>query len=623
MGVVLPMVSQKGEARQTARDINLLELTSAQQDRLPKLSQSLSPLPPTDLSEDLSEDLLANSPPPLWANNDTPSTSSSNLELPPSSRELPSLNLPPLPPIASYMDLSSLPPIISSEPILSELQIERTRPRQPVPSQINSGLPQYPGLANPISQGTGPRQLPLPPADRQIYQSGTSQLPLATDLQAYRPPGVNSPFSQLPEVEPSVIGPQEFPELSGRSEFEGLSVASAPRHLGPLPEKIPQQAIDELRRLQAQNRARNLEGTAAVRLRSPQAANIPTGTTVELRPPPEGQREIAAASQPEAAAGSTETGQKIPQQAAVPEKIPQQAIDELRRLQAQKRAELAVRSSDPQVAVAPLSSPPETAVAVPEKIPQQAIEQLRRLQAQKRAELAVRSSDPQVAVAPLSSPPETAVAVPEKIPQQAIEQLRRLQAQKRAELEASNDSQDQAATSLPSTTVESAPETVAAKPMVSAPEATPTEIDSKIPDRAIAQLRQLQQQFAYNPAGTTKAEALGNIQAWLSASQETASNPELLWEAKRITAEYPDAACRYGLDKNATDATVGVLVDPEGKISSPPDTIKSTGYALLNDIALEAASSYDFAAAGEYKAYLLEIKFSHGDGCASTAASSQ
>jgi len=76
------------------------------------------------------------------------------------------------------------------------------------------------------------------------------------------------------------MSPQQFPDFSrffgpsadrtaegsrsiqsGRSAFEGLPVASALRVVGPLPEKIPQQAIDELRRLQAQNRASNLEGT--------------------------------------------------------------------------------------------------------------------------------------------------------------------------------------------------------------------------------------------------------------------------------------------------------------------------------------------------------------------------
>jgi len=529
LGVVLPMISGKGEEQQTTREVNLLELTAAQQDRLPKLDQ---PLPPTTLSNDL----LANSLPQSWADLGTPSRSSSAGVPQPSTPELPSLNLPPLPPIPSYIDLSSLPPITSSEPILSQLQIDRdrpadgpkNRPRQlPLPPEINSG---------PVGQ------LPLPP-DLQVEpfrknRSRTSQLPLATDLQAYRPPGVKSPFSQLLQVEPSVMSPQQFPDFSqtaegsrsvqsGRSAFEGLPVASALRVVGPLPEKIPQQAIDELRRLQAQNRASNLEGTVA--------AGIPTGTTVELTPLVEAQRANSSAPKPEAA-GLT--------------KIPQQAIDELQRLQAEKQ--------------------PGTQAATSQTV-----------------------ASPQGA------------------------------------------------------TAESQPETVAAKPMVSAPETTPTSEVAKIPERAnrvqrrppcrsparqrdgwalsdtIATLRQLQQKFAYNPAGTTPAEALASIQAWLDASKKAASNPELLWEPKRITASYPDAASRIGLDKNATDATVGVLVDPEGKISSQPETIESTGYALLNDIAMDAASSYDFAASGEYKAYLLEIKFSHSDSCAGTAASGQ
>ncbi|MGK7902176.1 MAG: hypothetical protein AB4352_12340 [Hormoscilla sp.] len=554
LGVALPMISEKGEAQQTTREVNLVELTAAQQDRLPKLSPSLSPVGPT---EPELEDLLANSP--------LPSSSPSAAETPPSISSLPSLNLPPLPPIASYIDLSSLPPIASSEPILSQLQINPDRPvRQlSLPPEIDRGpvrqLPVPPEIS-PIGQ------LPVPP-DRQIAGGETRQLPLSMDLQAYRPPGVNSPFSQLPQVEPSVINPQEFPRQSERSEFEPLPVASAPRHVGPLPEKIPQQAIDELRRLQAQNRARNLEGTVAVRLDSPLAASIPTGTTVELMPLGEAERAIETEGQAEGADSST----------AVPEKIPQQAIEELRRLQAVHRAELAQRSSATPVAVAPLTIAPEG-----------------------------------------PGQPETTAAVPEKIPQQAIEELRRLQAENRAELLADNDSEDRLATSQTSATAESPPATVAAKPPVSAPEAT-AEV-AKIPDRAIAKLRELQQQFAYNPAGTTPAEALASIQTWLDASKKAAENPELLWEPKRITASYPDVACRYGLDKNATDATVGVLLDPEGKISSQPETIKSTGYALLNDIALEAASSYNFAAAGEYKAYLLEIKFSHSDSCERTAA---
>ncbi|MBC6424228.1 MAG: hypothetical protein GDA38_24120 [Hormoscilla sp. SP12CHS1] len=93
----------------------------------------------------------------------------------------------------------------------------------------------------------------------------------------------------------------------------------------------------------------------------------------------------------------------------------------------------------------------------------------------------------------------------------------------RAELLASNDSSEEAATSQTvaspqGATAESQPETVAAKLMVSAPETTPTSEVAKIPERAIATLRQLQQKFAYNP--TTPAEALASIQAWLDASKK-------------------------------------------------------------------------------------------------------
>jgi len=604
------MMSEKGEAQQTTREVNLLELTAAQQDRLPKLYPSLPPTAPD-------KDLLANSLPPSSADNGTPLTTSSSLERPPSSPELPSLNLPPLPPIPSYIDLSSLPPSITSEPILSQLQIERepfrqNRPRQlPLPPEINSGL---------IGQ------LPVPP-DLQINRSRTPQLPLATDLQAYRPPGVNlnSPFSQLPQVEPSVLSPQQFPEQSGRSEFEGLPVASAPRHLGPLPEKIPQQAIDELRRLQAQNKARNLEGTVA--------ASIPTGTTVELMPQAEAQRAIASAPKP---------------------KIPQQAIDELQQLQAEQQpgteaaTELGLSSIPSgaftvpeKSAAAPVHGQSETARSLPRKIPQQALDELRRLQALHRAELlasndsseeaatdqivassggtteveAVKNSEEEAATSQTVASPQGATAESQQETVAAKPMVSAPEATPTAEV--------QTVASPQGATAASQQETVAAKPMVSAPEAMPTAEVAKIPERAIATLRELQQKFAYNPAGTTPAEALASLQAWLETSKKAASNPELLWEPKRITASYPDAACRYGLDKNANDATVGVLVDPEGKISSQPETIESTGYALLNDIALEAARSYDFAASGEYKAYLLEIKFSHSDSCVGIAASGQ
>jgi len=394
--------------------------------------------------------------------------------------------------------------------------------------------------------------------------------------------------------------------VSGTSDFEGLPEASALRVVGPLPEKIPQQAIDELQQKIAQNRASNLEGTVA--------ASIPTGTSVS-----------PGAASPGSASFPGSAWERTTQET-------QHATPTTRGIQTIELIPLA--EAEMVIGTAPK---PEAAgsTAMGQNIPQQAIDELRRRVAQKRQELAQRSSGTQVAVAPSSIPPEVprqSETVPRKIPQQAIDELRRRVAQKRAELEASKDSEDQAATSQtvaspPSTTqgatVESSPETVAAKPMVSAPETTPTASVAKIPPRAIAQLRKLQQQFAYNPAGTTKAEAQASIQTWLDESQKAAENPELLWEPKRLTVSYPDAACRHGLDKNATDATVGVLVDPESKISSQPETIKSTGYALLNDIALEAARSYDFAASGEYKAYLLEIKFSHSDSCAGTAASGQ
>jgi TonB family protein len=141
------------------------------------------------------------------------------------------------------------------------------------------------------------------------------------------------------------------------------------------------------------------------------------------------------------------------------------------------------------------------------------------------------------------------------------------------------------------------------------PEATP-EPD----DPLLAEIQALREAIAYNPEGTSQEEATAALESWINnlpGRYKNNSNTSL-WQQKEIEVPLPELACRSQLQGRAT---IGVLVNPEGEIIREANLIQSTGYALLNQAALEAVEAQVFEATEQHQLYLLNVTFEPLDTC--------
>ena len=563
IGLVLPTIPSETET-DLVGDVNLLELTPEEQQRLPSVSTTpiaQQPLTPLDLLSVL---------PPQTPSVSTPSplpTAPPNLGLP---ATLPNLGLPSIPEIPPIPELPPLP----RTPLYTQVS--------PLASAI-SALPTPPPLADWPSYRSPILQIP----PEILQPTPANAPPLQIPPEILQPPREKNPsFDRLPQVEAYVLDPSEFPELPQQDRPSiPNTIPQQPQNLALLPRRIPQSAIAQLRELQAQKRqqlARNLQAAEP---------NVPSApATTAVTPPAEtSSQRLAVAETPATTA-------------AIPEKVPQAAIAQLRELQAQKRQQLAGNPSvtAPESTPTPEWSSPPTSESTPSE----------------PAEVAV--AEPATAPTPL----------PDKVPQAALAQLRELQAQKRQQLarNLAASQQENAAEAEPSSPTVTASttegeESVSVATGAISPEPTHSAGDYQVPDAAIAQLRKLQKQLAYNSENTDRSDIVANMQTWLEKTRQASGNPELVWQPIKVDANYPDLACRTQLQRQAGDATIGVLVDPQGKLVAEPDLLKSTGYLLLNEKALDLVKNYGFESPGEYEAYLLEIRFSGvSDNCAETAS---
>jgi hypothetical protein len=171
---------------------------------------------------------------------------------------------------------------------------------------------------------------------------------------------------------------------------------------------------------------------------------------------------------------------------------------------------------------------------------------------------------------------------------------------------------------LPQEDVDTAPEETDSNQQAAAP--TP-EASPPANDPLMAEMRALRQQYAYNPEGTDNAVATENFNTWLQALQEATENPELLPSSPiTLEIEYPLRAC---LPEPPANASVGVLVNPDGEIEGEPSLLKSTGYAGLNQQALDAVWNSEFPATGDYAAYSFNVEVLYDpESCVSLPSSS-
>lgn len=118
--------------------------------------------------------------------------------------------------------------------------------------------------------------------------------------------------------------------------------------------------------------------------------------------------------------------------------------------------------------------------------------------------------------------------------------------------------------------------------------------------------------LAFNSAGTSREEAAGELEKWLTELQANgvgADSPNS-WQPLPIKVKAPSAA-KSIVEKadRPIKVVLGVVIDGEGKLIGDPTLIQKSGYPLLDTAALEEATNYSYSATGARVPYLITLEF--------------
>lgn len=145
----------------------------------------------------------------------------------------------------------------------------------------------------------------------------------------------------------------------------------------------------------------------------------------------------------------------------------------------------------------------------------------------------------------------------------------------------------------------------------SSPSPTTSPSPTALQDLA-AQQQQLRELLTFSDRNTSQETATQNYVGWFEQASAALGEDYEGKNAEQITlsAPYPRVAC---LNRLEGVATVGVLTDAEGAISEepPPTIIRSSGYPLFNQQALELVENNEFEATGQREAYLVNVEFKY------------
>ncbi|HEY9690778.1 MAG TPA: energy transducer TonB [Oculatellaceae cyanobacterium] len=131
-----------------------------------------------------------------------------------------------------------------------------------------------------------------------------------------------------------------------------------------------------------------------------------------------------------------------------------------------------------------------------------------------------------------------------------------------------------------------------------------------------------QQQITRDETGTSDEAGRNNLIAWATKTRNPQDQDlgqsfvDLLEKLRKgeapiisLSPAYPKAACP---NKLAGAAVMGVLVDAKGQLAEEPFLIKSSGYAIFNQIAQEALKVYQFQNnIGKTQPYIVDVKFEY------------
>jgi outer membrane biosynthesis protein TonB len=155
-----------------------------------------------------------------------------------------------------------------------------------------------------------------------------------------------------------------------------------------------------------------------------------------------------------------------------------------------------------------------------------------------------------------------------------------------------------------------------------APEGNPSAQDNRTAEQrlqaAITQRRAALTRIGRDATGTTSDEANIAFGEWFYNQLE---RDEGDFKQVEIPAVFPQEACPLEIE---TAAIYGVVIDPENEVVDEPKLIRSSGYQLFNQKALEAIATHEFEnESDDDQVYLVTVKFDHtAESCQAPAPSS-
>ncbi len=117
-------------------------------------------------------------------------------------------------------------------------------------------------------------------------------------------------------------------------------------------------------------------------------------------------------------------------------------------------------------------------------------------------------------------------------------------------------------------------------------------------------------EYAYSAEGTGAIDGTEQLIIWLQKARQIAGDPGLQPQKLQeplVIREYPLKRCLA----NPKPAAVAVLVDPNGKVADAPKLLTSSGYGVLNRVAMDTLRSRDFpkSEASKYTIYTFNVDF--------------
>lgn len=117
------------------------------------------------------------------------------------------------------------------------------------------------------------------------------------------------------------------------------------------------------------------------------------------------------------------------------------------------------------------------------------------------------------------------------------------------------------------------------------------------------------QRYGYSGQDTTRGEYTGNLNQWQVQIQQETGRADLVAEEDRTNLEVSFAR-RVCLAQAPGEVKVGFVANPDGSFRQEPVVLRSSGYAELNQKALDVVRQHEVPAADQIKAYTVTVETS-------------